>query len=101
MNAYRTPAPPASVPVALSFDYAAELDRKRRRVVLNAFRGTFALVAIVGFYPFVALFGEIGFFVGLVAYAFIGVALAIQRAQTSPADEIQAYEEKLLRKRYR
>ena len=63
MNAYRTPAPPASAPVALS--------------------------------------GDIGIFVGLVAYAFIGVALAIRRAQTSPADEIQAYEEKLLRKRYR
>ena len=99
MNAYREPAPQAKNAPSLSYDYAAALDRQRGRVGFNALRITVALVAIFGLYPFVAAFGSVGILIGLSAYAFIGVPLAVRRAQSSSAVEIEAYEARLLRKR--
>jgi len=99
MSTYRHPAPAPTD--GLSFDYAAELDRQRAGVGRNSVRGLLALVAVFGLTPFVALFGGVGIFIGLAMYAFIAIPVAIRRAQTSPADQIRAYEEKLLRKRSR
>lgn len=101
MNAYRDPAPQTTSETSLSYDYAAALDRRRRSVALNALHIIVALVGIFGLYPFVAWFGSAGILIGLSAYAFIGVPLAIRRAQSSSTVEIEAYEDRLLRKRSR
>ena len=99
MSVYRDPIPP--IGASLSYDYAAALDRQRSRVALNALRATVWLVCIFGLCPFVALFGGMGVPIGLAAYAFVGVPLALRRARISPTAEIEAYEEKLLRKKRR
>lgn len=98
MNAYRHPVPPPSATPTLTYDYAKALDRKRSSVAFNAFRFTVALVLVVGVYPFVALFGQVGWLIGIAAFAFVAVPLAIRYARQPSAAEIDAYETRLLSK---
>ena len=99
MNAYRNPPPQAEATPTLTYDYAKALDRKRSRVGLNSIRSTIWLASVIGFYPFVALFGQMGWLIGLASFAFVAVPLAIRWSKQPSAAEIEAYEARLLSKR--
>jgi hypothetical protein len=101
MTPYRDRIPQASDTPSLGYDYAAALERKRSSVAFNALRGIVALALVVGVYPFVALFGSVGWLIGLASFAFIAVPLAIRASQQSAAAEIEAYEARLSNRRKR
>ena len=95
---YRTPAKQRSEAVDAPFDYAARIEADQQRVVFNSFRIMLAVLTVVGLLPFMTWFGVMGIPIAIASAAFIAVPLAIRARRSSAMEEMDRYEESLLRK---
>jgi preprotein translocase subunit SecF len=98
MNAYRTSARRTEAS-PLTYDYAKALDQNRSSLASIAARLMLAFLMIVGVWPFVALFGDVGVLIGVAASAFVAIPVAIRASRQNSAARIDAYQERLLAKR--